>query len=82
MFSSVSINSGFKPCPFCGCSEILIKEHFTNYHGTFLYAQCNHCFSRTDSVSVGMGNTKEVETSKNRVIEDLKSLWNMRTLVE
>ena len=61
----------WKPCPFCGCTTVKIREYFTAFHGPMRYGECNGCHVRTPLVQYNPGFPEEAEQA-------IISFWNTR----
>lgn len=62
-----------KKCPFCGCSSIKVMFN-TTHKGTFYWAECGLCKSRTRSFF----NNSVFDDLPDELYYEVLSFWNTR----
>ncbi len=69
-----------KPCPFCGCSEIVIKNQYSSKHNAYYtMAECSLCGIRTrSSVNFTDAEPSSEEFWRSESVQEVAGLWNKR----
>ena len=69
-----------KPCPFCGCEDIVIKNQFSSKYASFYtVAECSRCKASTrPSENFTNGDPSTEEFWKSESVLEVSRLWNTR----
>jgi Lar family restriction alleviation protein len=83
-------DDGLKPCPFCGGTNILMRDVSglfgkSAYTRTYHYMQCRDCMSQTGyhgtkPKSIGAWNRRVPQTAVNQYGENCTNISNCGTL--
>lgn len=69
-----------KPCPFCGCEDVVIKNQFSSkYDSFYTVAECSRCKASTrPSENFTNGDPSTEEFWKSESVLEVSKLWNSR----
>ena len=69
-----------KPCPFCGCEDIVIKNQFSSkYDSYYTVAECSRCKASTRPSENFAGSDPKAEDFWNsESVAEVAKLWNTR----
>ena len=69
-----------KPCPFCGCEDVVIKNQFSSkYDSYYTVAECSRCKASTRPSENFAGSDPKAEDFWNsESVAEVAKLWNTR----